>query len=67
MAGSADLILGTNGVNPDKKASATECFGLDERGRYVQIRVLNATGRLTVRAISIEARRDDVMEGTIGG
>ena len=66
MAGSADLYLGTNGVNPDKKASVTECFALGEEGRYVQIRIVNTTGRLTVRAISIEARRADTREGTIG-
>ena len=65
MAGSAELVLGTNGVNPDKKASITEVFSLNEKGRYLQLRITNAEGRLTVRALSVEASRADVREGTI--
>jgi hypothetical protein len=65
MPGSAELVLGTNGVNPDKKASITEVFSLNEKGRYVQLRVTNANGRLTVRALGVEAKRADTREGTI--
>lgn len=64
MSGSAELILGTNGVNPDLKAGVREAFLLEERGNYVQIRVVNTTGRLTVRAIGVEAARDEQTEGT---
>ena len=65
MPGSAALYLGTNGVNPDQKASLTERFELTERGRFVQIRVTNSTGRLTVRSIAVEAQVEDHGLGTI--
>lgn len=65
MAGSAELVLGTNGVNPDKKASVSEVFSLNERGRYVQLRITNTNGRLTVRALGVEAQRAEAREGTI--
>jgi hypothetical protein len=65
MPGSAELVLGTNGVNPDKKASVSEVFSLNERGRYLQLRITNTNGRLTVRALSVEAKRADTREGTI--
>lgn len=55
MSGSAGIVLGTNGINPDKKASVSESFSLTEQGRYVQIRVTNTTGRITIRSIGIQA------------
>jgi hypothetical protein len=64
MPGSAELDLGTNGVNPDQKASLTERFPLTERGRYVQLRLTNTTGRLTVRALGVEAQLADRSLGT---
>lgn len=63
MSGSAALTLGTNGINPDKKASLTERFGLEESGRYIQLRITNTTGRLTVRAVRVQAI---VRDNTIG-
>lgn len=63
---SHELVLGTNGVNPDAKASITEVFEMTERGRFAQIRVLNTTGRLTVRTLAVEAQVDDrVGSGTV--
>ncbi len=65
MSGSAALDLGTNGVNPDQKASLTERFGLTERGRFIQLRITNTTGRLTVRATRVAADVQDRSIGTI--
>lgn len=64
MSGSASLALGTNGVNPDKKASLTERFPLGETGRFVQLRILNTTGRLTLRSTRVSAIVRDRTTGT---
>lgn len=66
MPGSASITLGTNGVNPDKKASLTERFGLEESGRYLQLRITNTTGRLTVRSTRVSAIVVDRTIGTTG-
>lgn len=55
MPGSASITLGTNGINPDKKASLTERFGVEESGRYLQLRITNTTGRLTLRSTRVQA------------
>jgi hypothetical protein len=67
VSGSADLDLGPGGLNPERKAAVREAFALDERGQFVQIRITNRHGRITVRSTGIEARRDAVaQEGSIG-
>lgn len=63
MSGSASIALGANGINPDQKASLTERFACTESGRYLQVRITNVTGRLTVRSVRVQAT---VRDNTIG-
>lgn len=59
MSGSAELILSQNGLDPDLKAAVHEVFELGGAGRYVQIRIVNTTGRMTVRAVGVQAQEGE--------